>query len=72
MAEEIKQKIRKFLRENPKEEFSISKIREKLGHAYPSILKWVEVLSASPEEKITVRDFGNIKLVSFTGECKTE
>ncbi len=72
MAEEIKQKIRKFLRENSKEEFSISKIKENVGHSYPSVLKWVEVLSASPEEKIIVRDFGNIKLVSYTGECKTE
>ena len=72
MAEEIKQEIRAFLRAHSKEEFSISKVRENIGHAYPSILKWAMILAANPEENITIKDFGNIKLVSYVGECKTE
>ncbi len=72
MPEEIKQKILKFLKNHSESEFSISKIKEEVGHAYPTILKWITVLAADPKGEITVRDFGNIKLVSYAGKCKTE
>ena len=72
MAEEIKEKIYQFLKEHRNEEFSISKLRENLGHAYPSILKWVMVLAAESDMGVKIKDFGNIKLVSYVGECKQE
>jgi len=67
MAEEIKEKIHKFLKENAEKEFSVSKLKEALGHSYPSILKWVMVLAAETERNVRIKDFGNIKLVSYTG-----
>ncbi len=70
MAEEIKEKIVKFLADHAEKEFSILKLKEEVGHTYPSVSKWVEVLAA--EERIIVRDFGNIKLVSYNKKCKIE
>jgi hypothetical protein len=43
------------------DEQSVKDLCQKLDYAYSTVLKWVEVLLA--EEKIIVRDFGNIKLV---------
>ena len=61
MAEDIKEKIYKFVKES-KEKFNLKQISEKLKISYPSVLKWIEVLKA--EKRIQVEDYGNIKLVS--------
>ena len=65
MAEDIKEKIYKFLKES-KEKFNLKQISEKLKISYPSVLKWIEVLKAEEfrKPKIKVEDYGNIKLVS--------
>ncbi len=70
MAEEIKGKIVKYLADHAEEEFSVSRLTQGVGHTYPSVSKWVEVLAA--EGRIIVRDFGNIKLVSYNKKCQTE
>jgi len=64
MAEDIKEKIYKFLVES-KDKFNLKQISEKLKISYPSVLKWVEVLKAERFRKprIKVEDYGNIKLV---------
>lgn len=66
MAEDIKGKIMSFLQENKTKEFSIKQIAKTLGISYPTALKWVEVLRA--EGKITLTDWGNIKLVKMGDE----
>lgn len=65
MAEEIKEKIYKFLKES-KEKLNLKQLSEKLKISYPSVLKWIEVLKAETfrDPKIKVEDYGNIKLVS--------
>jgi len=64
MAEDIKEKIYKFLVES-KNKFNLMQISQKLKISYPSVLKWVEVLKAERFRKprIKVEDYGNIKLV---------
>ncbi len=64
MAEDIKEKIYKFLIES-KKKFNLKQISEKLKISYPSVLKWVEVLKAERFRKprVKVEDYGNIKLV---------
>ena len=68
MPEEIKEKIYKFLKDQKGKEFSILKISKAVKHSYQTVLKWTLVLEANPENKIQIRDFGNIKLVSYIGE----
>jgi Mn-dependent DtxR family transcriptional regulator len=64
MAEDIKEKIYKFLVESEKK-FNLMQISQKLKISYPSVLKWVEVLKAERFRKprVKVEDYGNIKLV---------
>ena len=64
MAEDIKEKIYKFLIES-KNKFNLMQISQKLKISYPSVLKWVEVLKAERFRKprVKVEDYGNIKLV---------
>jgi len=64
MAEDIKEKIYKFLVES-KDKFNLMQISQKLKISYPSVLKWVEVLKAERFRKprIKIEDYGNIKLV---------
>ena len=64
MAEDIKEKIYKFLVES-KDKFNLMQISQKLKISYPSVLKWVEVLKAERFRKprVKVEDYGNIKLV---------
>lgn len=66
MAEDIKEKIYKFLKES-KEKFNLLQISQKLKISYPSVLKWVEVLKAEKfrDPKVVVKDYGNIKLVGL-------
>ena len=66
MGEEIKEKILEFLKENSGQDFSISKLKERVGFSYPTILKWIVVLQS--EEKIRLKDYGNIKIVSFKND----
>ncbi len=61
MAEDKKELIYSFLRKNAGKFFNCRELGEKLNISYPTILKWVEVLNA--ENKVIVKDFGNIKLV---------
>lgn len=65
MAEDIKEKIYKFLKES-KEKFNLKQISEKTKISYPTVLKWIEVLKAEEfrNPKVKVEDYGNIKLVS--------
>jgi len=63
MAEDLKEKIYRFLKENKDKEFNIKQISEKLGISYPTTLKWIEVLRA--EGKIKLIDWGNLKLVKI-------
>jgi len=64
LADEIKEKIYKFLVES-KDKFNLMQISQKLKISYPSVLKWVEVLKAERFRKprVKVEDYGNIKLV---------
>ena len=64
MAEDIKERIYKFLIES-KDKFNLMQISQKLKISYPSVLKWVEVLKAERFRKprVKVEDYGNIKLV---------
>lgn len=64
MAEDLKEKIYIFLKES-KEKINLKQLSEKLKISYPSVLKWVEVLKAEQfrKPKVTVQDYGNIKLV---------
>lgn len=66
MAEEKKEKILKFLKEFPKQEFSITQLKEMVGFAYPTVLKWVLVLEA--ERRVRIKDYGNVKLVYLNEE----
>lgn len=62
MPEEIKQKIYDFLKENQGKKFAVKRIFEQTKFAsLPTIHKWVGILIA--EERISVDDYGNIKLV---------
>ena len=63
MAEDIKQKIYEFLKNNRDQEFNVKQISERLGISYPTTLKWIEVLRA--EGKIKIVDWGNLKLIKF-------
>lgn len=65
MAEEIKEKIYKFLKES-NEKLNMLQISKKLHISYPTVLKWIEVLKAEQfrDPKIKVEDYGNIKLIS--------
>ncbi len=70
MPEEIKDKIREFLKENKGKEFTVRKLREELENAgmkycYPTILKWVSILGAESDSNVQVKDFGSLKLVSY-------
>ncbi len=64
MAEDIKEKIYKFIVES-KKKFNLTQISKKTNVSYPSVLKWIEVLKAEEfrKPKIVVEDYGNIKLV---------
>ncbi len=70
MAEEIKEEIYEFLKEHTGESFSVSKLKEKIGHSYNTVLKWIMVLAENPEKDIVVKDYGNIKLVYYAGSGK--
>lgn len=61
MAEELKDRILKFLEDKRGQKFNIRTISKELGISYVTCLKWVEVLIA--ENKIRVEDYGNVKLV---------
>ena len=66
MAEDIKEKIYKFLK-NSNEKLNLKQISEKTKVSYPSVLKWIEVLKAEEfrKPKVKVEDYGNIKLVGI-------
>lgn len=68
MPEEIKEEIYQFLKDQKGKEFSILKIKKAVKHSYHTVLKWTLVLAANPNNKVQVRDFGNIKLVSYIGK----
>lgn len=62
MAEDIKEKIYEFLKENKGQRFNMRELVEKSKIASKAtILKWVEVLIV--EKRIIVEDYGNVKLV---------
>jgi predicted AAA+ superfamily ATPase len=63
MAEELKEKIFEFLKSNQGKEFSLSQIKKEIGLSYNTISKWITVLNV--EDRIIVKDFGNIKLISI-------
>jgi len=61
MAEDVKDRIYKFILENKDSQFNVKQLSELLGISYPTTLKWIEVLRA--EGLIQVFDFGNTKIV---------
>jgi len=62
MAEELKESLYEFLKENMKERFSIKQVYEKTKKgSYPTVLKWILILIA--EGRVNVRDYGNVKIV---------
>ena len=65
MAEEIKEKIYKFLVENKGEEFSQKEIMRQLKVSYPSVLKWVAVLLAEEDRdpRVKAKDYGSLKSI---------
>lgn len=65
MAEELKEKIYKFLKENKGKRFSIKEISRKTKISYPSALKWTSVLLAEKEKNIKLEDYGHIKFISI-------
>lgn len=72
MAEDKKEIIYKFLRLIPNQRINISQIhsmvKEKMS--YSTVLKWILVLQA--ENKISIEDYGNLKLVKLNLEYKDE
>ncbi|KKN40558.1 hypothetical protein LCGC14_0731940 [marine sediment metagenome] len=62
MAEEIKDKIYKFLKENAGKRFSLKEISRQTKISYPSSLKWTRVLRAEKED-IKIDDHGHIKFL---------
>ena len=76
MAEELKKKIYDFLKDNLKEEYSILKLKRELENkgikiSYVTMLKWTLVLSMDPESNIIIKDYGNIKIISYIGNENT-
>ncbi len=64
---ETKEVIVNFLKEHPKNRFSIKELEKKMQkYSYPTILKWVQVLKA--EKKINVETHGNMKLIYYNGK----
>ncbi len=65
MAENIKEKIYNFLKENSPKRYNLSQLKRETGISYPTILKWVEVLIVEQDRnpKLNVEDYGSIKLV---------
>lgn len=69
MPEEFKEKILKYLKFAPDEKFSVSQLYQLMGKetiSYPTLLKWLMVLQA--EGKISVEDYGSVKLVYLNKE----
>jgi predicted AAA+ superfamily ATPase len=67
MAEEIKEKIIRFLTQFPDDKFTLKELRKMTGKiSYPTILKWVTVLEA--ERRIRIDDYGNMKLIYLNKE----
>lgn len=65
MAEDLKEKIYEFLKENKPKKFSVLAIKNKIGYSYNTCLKWITVLEAEKDRKplVVIEDYGNIKLV---------
>jgi len=62
MPEEIKEKILNFLHNNSGE-FSGKDIAQGIGKTEATTHKWLLVLEA--EKRVTIKDYGNLKLVSL-------
>lgn len=60
MNEINKDKILKFLNKN-NDLINLKDISRKTGLSYPTVLKYVEMLNL--EGKITIKDYGNVRLV---------
>jgi len=63
MRENYKDDILKFIKNFHEKGTSLKEISEGLGVSYPTISKWIEVLSV--ENLIKVRDYGNVKIVYY-------
>ncbi len=61
MKESKKEEIYRWIIENVKKPTSISDIARRIGISWPTVDKWVHVLNS--EGKITIIEFGNMKLV---------
>jgi predicted AAA+ superfamily ATPase len=73
MAEEIKEKIYKFLCDNVGNKFSQKELSRKTKISYPSVLKWVAVLIAENRNpKIKVEDYGSLKSIYAEEDLKNE
>lgn len=63
MAEDVKEKLIAFLKENKDIEFTQTEISRKTEISISSVSKWLEVLRS--EGKIEVREVGACKLVKY-------
>ncbi len=65
MAEDLKEKIYEFLKENTGKRFNILEIKKQTGLSYNTCLKWISVLAEEKERKppVMMEDYGNVKLV---------
>ncbi len=73
MPEEIKEKICEYLKQHKGDEISVKKLMEEMEkegmkYCYHTILKWAAILNAEPDSNIRIRDYGNIKLISYVGD----
>ena len=65
MAEDLKEKIYQFLKDNAGKKFNILEVKRQTNLSYNTCLKWVSVLVEEKDRtpRVIIQDYGNVKLV---------
>ncbi len=70
MAEDLKEKIYQFLKDNAGKRFNILEVKRQTNLSYNTCLKWISVLVEEKDRDppVTIQDYGNVKLVGIEKE----